>query len=345
MIPTLLVLSLAIAPQAPPAAGDVRSELSAVARALDSALAGAGLARMVHPFGAALGSRGYRIEGYGAIFVVPPRALPALPPGRRAAVGRGVQLQFRHLQRSLGRVESEAVRNDLARRLAALHRAAEAAAEVDEALRGNDDLELRAQVHAQLRLVQEQRKQWERESAATEELLRLAEEQAGALRREAERVRAEAERSLERVMSEFHIVVPFPEARAPEVVRAETPQAPSSPEPPDPPLPLFEPAPWTDWLEISGDPASEETSPEQIVSAVRVTLGQVLEAHGSRLRHLLPDEFVVIAADFVRRGALVAAVGPERTLVLRVRKRDLDARRAGAIDSQELLRRIEFNEY
>ena len=80
---------------------------------------------------------------------------------------------------------------------------------------------------------------------------------------------------------------------------------------------------------------------------------QVLESHGPRLVLLRPEENVVVAVDFVpRSGRLLVGLGPEarrpraaRTLVVRVRKQELEARRDGALAPEELRKRIEYVEY
>jgi hypothetical protein len=52
----------------------------------------------------------------------------------------------------------------------------------------------------------------------------------------------------------------------------------------------------------------------------------------------------VVAVDFVPGSPFVMA-RPQRTLVVRVRKKELDDRAAGRIAPEELHRRIEYVEY
>ena len=59
----------------------------------------------------------------------------------------------------------------------------------------------------------------------------------------------------------------------------------------------------------------------------------------------LPDEYVTVAVDFVPPGVFVAQMRPTRTVVVRARKRDLDARLLGQLSADDLRRRVEVSEY
>ena len=73
---------------------------------------------------------------------------------------------------------------------------------------------------------------------------------------------------------------------------------------------------------------------------------RALEAHGSLLSSLGPDETVSVVVDFVAGTPFLEEdARPARSLTLRVRKRDLDARRAGTLGADELRSRIEAAEY
>jgi hypothetical protein len=109
--------------------------------------------------------------------------------------------------------------------------------------------------------------------------------------------------------------------------------------PPVPPPPI---PPWRFWSE-SEEP-EEPRSPERLVLDVRSAVTDVLEAQGPPLR-LEPEEFVVVVVDFLPRSAFATRTRPARTLVVRVKKRELDARAAGQLASDELRRRIEYSEY
>jgi hypothetical protein len=81
-----------------------------------------------------------------------------------------------------------------------------------------------------------------------------------------------------------------------------------------------------------------------VVLEVRSAVTDVLESHGPTLR-LRPDEFVVVVTDFLPRSAFATRTRPARTLVVRVRKGELEDRAAGKLASDELRRRIEYSEY
>jgi hypothetical protein len=84
---------------------------------------------------------------------------------------------------------------------------------------------------------------------------------------------------------------------------------------------------------------------DAVVTDIRGAMTRVLESHGVRLRTLRPEEVVVVAVDFVRQTAFPSLPRPERTVLLRIKKKELDARRAGQISSEELERRIEVVQY
>jgi hypothetical protein len=106
---------------------------------------------------------------------------------------------------------------------------------------------------------------------------------------------------------------------------------------PPPPVP-----PWRFWFD--GAEQEEPRSPEVVVKDVRSAVTDVLENHGPPLR-LSPQEFVVVVVDFLPRSAFATRMRPARTLVVRVRKGELEDRAAGKLASDELRRRIEYSEY
>jgi hypothetical protein len=83
------------------------------------------------------------------------------------------------------------------------------------------------------------------------------------------------------------------------------------------------------------------------VADVKQAVIQVLQERGPELRALEPEEQIAVAVEF--SPGLFFDLGPEpgaeRSLLVRVRKGDLDARRAGRISPDELLRRIEQLEF
>jgi hypothetical protein len=100
--------------------------------------------------------------------------------------------------------------------------------------------------------------------------------------------------------------------------------------------------PWRFWFD--SEEQEEPRSPEIVVRDVRSAVTDVLENHGPPLR-LSPEEFVVVVVDFLPRSAFATRTRPARTLVVRVRKGELEDRAAGKLASDELRRRIEYSEY
>jgi hypothetical protein len=105
--------------------------------------------------------------------------------------------------------------------------------------------------------------------------------------------------------------------------------APAIPEPPG----------WSFELE---DPRGDDPPPDRVVSDVRRAIVTGLGAYRGALALLGPDDFVVVAVDFVPRMADRA--GP-RTVVARARKRDLVEHRAGRLSAEALHARVAFDEY
>jgi hypothetical protein len=171
-----------------------------------------------------------------------------------------------------------------------------------------------------------------------------------AMRRSAERTQDEVERAFAQLERQVRLPAPRKAPADPEV--PEPPQPPEAPQAPEPPQPLSPPQapPWSFWFERE---EVEARTPERVIQDVGEAVTQVLEAHGPRLVVLRPDESVVVAIDFVpRSGRLLVGPGPdarrpraERTLVVRVRKRELEARRQGKLAAEELRKLIEYVEY
>jgi hypothetical protein len=153
--------------------------------------------------------------------------------------------------------------------------------------------------------------------------------QADAFRQEAERAREEAERAVRDQLGAAAAEAPSP------------PAAPAASEAPPLPAPAPMPAapPWNIWFEYEEGVEPEDA--ENLVGGVRDAVVGVLEAQGARLTRVAPADSVVVAVDFVPRGGGALP----RTLVLRVRKKDLDERKAGRLGAGEFQRRVEVNEY
>ena len=175
-----------------------------------------------------------------------------------------------------------------------------------------------------------------------DELLAL-EAQVAALQRAAATAREEAELALEETTRELHRRLVSSTLGRPAAPRARVPRRPgarrlsqrcSRPRPPCRPG-------------ASGSRARSRKSrgaPSRSCQEVRSAVTDVLETAGPPLR-LGPDEFVVVVVDFLPRSAFATRTRPARTLVVRVRKRELEDRAAGKLASDELRKRIEYSEY
>jgi len=255
-----------LAQDAPPSRDpEPRSEL----RALEAALTRAADA-VARPSVFALQAgacRGYRIEGVGAVFVLPPRALRSggLVVWRRPAdrAGRASMIPQPELDREI----------------------------------------------------------------------RVIEQQAEALQREAARTQLEVERAVAEVRSEIHRRQPEP------ATPVAPPDAPTPPEAPLPPTP-----PWTLWFDAGFAEEEAETPAATLVTRMRGALVDALLSHGATLRALRDEETIAAAVDFVP-GFPFAGGRVEKTLVVRVRKKDLAERQAGRIGADELKTRIAVAEY
>lgn len=153
--------------------------------------------------------------------------------------------------------------------------------------------------------------------------------QIAAMEQEAERARREAERAFEQVRRQIRLRVGD---------RSAPPPAPED----DTALP----PPWRFWFEVGepGAPAGP-ADPGPQLSEAREKVTETLVAHPPVLEALEPDEFLAVAVDFVTGGLLMPAPAAERTLMVRVRKQDLDALRNGQIDAAEFRSRVAYDEY
>jgi hypothetical protein len=172
--------------------------------------------------------------------------------------------------------------------------------------------------------------------------IRVIEQQALELQREAARTHAEVERAMAEVQRE----VERRRAAAGRVASTQPapPTAPPSPVAPEAPLaPLPPSPPWSLWLD-PGNTDDLEAPAEAVVERMRVALVEALAEHGTALRGLRADETIAAAVDFVPSFPFGPS-RPEKTLVLRVRKKDLEERRTGRIGPDQLRARIETAEY
>lgn len=270
------------------------------------------------------GSRGFHLQGYGAVIVSPARLLPTSSSQRRAQQGeaaRALEQAARRLEEAMTRVDSAELRRRMEASLTALRetqaelrhagaRGEPGAGPSDPGENPNPEAELAVEVEN--------------------------------LRAEAELAQNAVERSVAEIERQLRAQLPTLVAPA----APPAPPAPAAPEPPEPPLP-----PWTLWFEHE---ERDGRSAERVIRDVSEAVAEVLESHGPRLRWLKPDEVVVVAVDFVPRtarqmigwpGGPSSRVRTERTLVVRVRKRELEARRDGKLAREELRKRIEYVEY
>jgi hypothetical protein len=300
---------------------DPRGEMEALEAVLDGAVARVSRPSAAPFLGGAEACRGYRLRGYGAVIVVPPRALPrrgnVLVFGDEMTHGTIVQW-------------SEAAPPPLA-----------PGESIEGAL-----AELRDQQRQIESEIQSQQQGRKRTREARQRELKAIEAKVEALQREAERTRQEAERALEQAVRDVRVrLAPMP-ASAPMPEEAAVPAMPAAPRAPaTPPVPPSPPAPpWRFWFNTGQD--DDPRTPEKVVSDVRSVVTQVLESQGARLKGVRPDEFVTVAVDFVPQwGFFDEGARPEKTLIVRVRKKELEDREAGRIPVEELRKRIEYVEY
>ena len=280
---TRLVAALALLP-VPAVAEDMvpaREDLERFEWALDRAVRKVSRPSAAPFLGGAEACRGYHLSGFGALFVLAPRALPLR---HRSAHESPMEKLEADRGKAKGPGDKETARADL--------------------------LALEAQV--------------------------------AALQRAAETAREEAELALEETSRELHRRLISSTLGGPPPLLPLAPPLPPAPveaagQLPPPPVP-----PWRFWFE--SEEQEESRSPERVVFEVRSAVTDVLESHGPTLR-LRPDEFVVVVTDFLPRSAFATRTRPARTLVVRVRKGELEDRAAGKLASDELRRRIEYSEY
>jgi len=165
-----------------------------------------------------------------------------------------------------------------------------------------------------------------------EEAIETFERQVLVLQQETEAARRAAEEEMERIVQDVRVRV-----APPSEVHVEV-----APVPAEAPLPPA-PPPWKFWFE-TGTP-EEKRSPETVIADVREAVVDALATGGVRPAGLAGDERVTVTVDFVPGGIFAAQARPERTLVVSVRSKDVDARAREAITPEELRKRVEVTEY
>lgn len=316
----LLATHTAAAQPAP----DARSDVERFEHALDEAVAGVGQARVLPLLGGAGGARGFLVPGVGAVFVLPPQALPV--PGRALVLRHGAS-------RPMVAAEAESTLAEKARVRA------EAARRAEQALAAQAPRQRERSEHAA--------------EEAIERELREVEALARAYQREVERMSEQSERALLQLtealrQGQRETLIPLGPAPVPAAAPLPPvpPEEPATPDTPAlaPPAPL---PPWRYWFEMRAGEAPETSrSAEDLVGAVRSVIVDTIEGQGALLRTLRPDELVVVAVDF-EPAALLAGDPAARTrrLVIKARKRDVEDHRRGRLSRAQLRERIEAVEY
>ena len=276
-----------------------REALEALEASLDRAVGQVSRPAPGIVLGRAESARGYHLPGYGAVFVLAPRALPR----------EGEVFAFRARKAPAGRARPQ--------------------------------FQTRVERGGEQRVV----------SPEVDELLAI-EQQVLEFQREAEEARRSAELEFERLSRDLHNRLAAPPASprpagAPVAPVGASPTSPAPPPsalglPPGPEGPM-PPPPWRSWFPTDGPP--DDRPPDAIVADVRAAVIATLAGEGARLRGLATDEFVAVAIDFVPVGVFVSEARPARTILIRARKKDLDARQAGKLSAEELRSRVEVSEY
>jgi hypothetical protein len=333
MLPRVLAFTLLLAsagrplPAQTPAPVPPPTDLEGLRTALESALARAGRPARFHPAQAA--GQGYRLKGYGALIGLTPRSFagswavvrkvrpaPGVRPLIKPASDRPVVIEI-----------------------------PEGAFEV--ALPDLRELqrEMESQMAVQAAILREMEVTGDMWTRGSEEdlrgHLRRVEEQAEAFRVEAERARRQMEKEV------WTRLAPPPAPGRPAGVPPVPPLPPmppdptepiTAPEPPEPPEPP--PPPWRFWFETG--PEEPVADPEAIVSSVREAVVSGLESYRRPLSSLRAEDVVTVAVDVVPEGLF--RKGAARTILVRVRSRDLQERRAGRLTAVQLRERLEFED-
>jgi hypothetical protein len=104
--------------------------------------------------------------------------------------------------------------------------------------------------------------------------------------------------------------------------------------------------PWQAWFDLEVDePAGPAASPEPVIAGVRAAITTVLEAQGPRLKGLGPEEMVAVAVDFIPASRMSFRPSAQKTLLVRVARKTIEARQAGRLSPEEFRKRVEVLEY
>jgi hypothetical protein len=266
-----------------------REEMVSLERHLEEAVGRVSLPHAGILLGRANASRGYRLPGYGVVFVLSPRALPGDRPvfvvrrqSRRGGADVPVEQHVTHRGDELHWVPENV--EELERQVLVLQHATEA-----------------------------QRR------AAEEDMDRIVEDV---------RVRLEREEGGSRPSREHDVTIHVD-------TRTPPPDALPVEEQPEPP--------WKFWFQ--GETSGEERSPEGVVEDVRSAVIEALDSRSGAAVGLSAEEFVTVAVDFVPGDIFASHRRPTRTLIVRARQRDLEARARGRTTLEEFRARVEVIEY
>jgi hypothetical protein len=334
ILPRALVLAvlMGVLPQPLPAETPApvlpASDLDGLRSALERSLAGAGRPALFHPAEAA--SHVYRLKGYGALIVLTPRTFVA----PRSVVRRvGPPAAPRR---------ATPPENDRPIVIEIPEGTFEVAVPDLRELQHEMESQMAAQAAA-LRDMEKARDMWARGSEEDLQAhLRIVEEQAEAFRVEAERAREQMERDvwtrLAPPPAPAPPIPPSPPVRPMPPADVQPMIAPERPQPPEPKEPP--PPPWRFWFDTRQEEPPADT--KTIVEAVREAVVAGLESYRRPLSSLRPEDVVTVAVDVVPDGFFRRV--PGSTVLVRVRARDLQERRAGRLTAAQLRERLEFEE-
>ena len=311
-----LVVTAASAATAAPAPRVSRAELDDIRLALEKAVSA-----VSRPAGVMSGGGGhaYHLKGYGAVVVLAPRALPRV---RRFAGGPdGFDDVLRDVERSIAEIRDPAERRRLRETVAALRNGSLAGMPMP--------------------------------ISPPRPRLAMPRHEIEALQEEAEAFRREATRAMEKAERDIIVRLRLPEDALPALpppppvprvaVVPPTPRvAPVPPMPPAAAVPRTPVVPRTPPARPAPPIVASPPAAETMVADVRRAIVAGLSGYRGDLATVGPEEFVVVALDFLpgfadRSGA--------QTIVARARKRDLAAHRAGRLSSDAFRARVEFDQY
>jgi hypothetical protein len=238
-----------------------RRELAPMEQALGEAVGQ--VSASAAPMGTAEACRGYRLPGFGALFVVAPRYVPPRVAMRNQATGESdVARVDRELSRSIGHMEES----------------------LQGATTDKDKQELTDGI-ARLRDQQRQLRQRAIAERQIEREIHAYEAQVETMHQQALRAQHEAEESMAQMLGRVGAGAPGSATDVRSTAVAMSSHA----------IP-----PWVNWVR---PPAEETRTPDQVMSEVRQALMAVVEKQGADLESLEPDEVVAVAVDFVSAAA------------------------------------------